>query len=494
MKKIIIIGGGLAGLSAGVYAQKYGFSSTIYEQHTIVGGQCTGWNRQGFHIDNCIDWLTGTKEGTLMNQLWRDLGALGDDIELVHLKTHTVMEFDDQKVCFYNDIDKLKEELLTIGPDDKELIEELIQDIQMAAVMDAPADKPIDMYTLPEIIKMGMKMKGIGTLQKKYSGISCEEYAAKFKTPILQKAFACIMPKFYSAYSMVFTFATVTSGNGDIPVDGSLAMSERIRKTYESLGGKVITGEKVEEILVENDHAYGIRLQNGTRVDADYIIAACDVKYTFNTLLQNKYHDKKLDSLFSDYRKNPVPTSTHVSFGVDMDLKDYPTSFLFETEKFKVAESEMTLMGIRNYAYEPSFAPNGKTVINIHISQWDQDYLWWEKLYEDKEAYNDYKEKMAQEVQKRIEIKFPEWTGKLHVIDIYTPMTYKRYCNTYHGSWMSFSMTPGSKQLMHNGKIKGLSNCLLAGMWIMPPGGTPAAVVTGKYAVQRICKLEKIKI
>jgi len=33
MKKIVIIGGGVAGLSAGIFAQKNGFESTILEKH-----------------------------------------------------------------------------------------------------------------------------------------------------------------------------------------------------------------------------------------------------------------------------------------------------------------------------------------------------------------------------------------------------------------------------------------------------------------------------
>lgn len=494
MKNIIIIGGGLAGLSAGVHAQKYGFTSTIYEQHTITGGQCTGWNRQGFHIDNCIDWLTGTKENTLMNDLWCEIGALGKDVKLVRPECHNVFEYDGQMIHYYNDFDKLKAELLRVGPEDKERIEELMKDVEMSAAMDVPVDRPIDMYSLPALLKLGMKMKDIGTIQKKYADISCKEYAAKFKSPLLQKSLADFMPEYYSAYTLIFTLATVLSGNGDIPVGGSLAMVNRIQEKYESLGGKVVTGAMVEEIIVKDNKACGIRLQDGSTVNADYVIAACDVKYTFDTLLKGQYHDSAFDSRFAMPDKNPLPTSAHVTFAVDMDLKDYPTSFIFETEKYTIAESECNIMGIRNYAYEPSFAPAGKSVINIHISQWDKDYLWWEKLYEDKEAYKAYKEKMAQEIQKRIEKRFPEWVGKLTLLDTYTPMTYKRYCNSYHGSWMSFVMVPGAKQMMHNGKIKELGNCFLAGMWLQPPGGTPVAAVTGKYAVQRICKLEKIKL
>ena len=43
--KIIIIGGGIAGLSAGVFGQKYGFETEIFEMHTVPGGQCTAWKR-----------------------------------------------------------------------------------------------------------------------------------------------------------------------------------------------------------------------------------------------------------------------------------------------------------------------------------------------------------------------------------------------------------------------------------------------------------------
>ena len=41
MKKIIIVGAGLAGLTAGIYARQSGFDVTIYESHSIPGGAST---------------------------------------------------------------------------------------------------------------------------------------------------------------------------------------------------------------------------------------------------------------------------------------------------------------------------------------------------------------------------------------------------------------------------------------------------------------------
>ena len=64
MKKVVIIGAGIAGLTCGIYAQKNGFETEIYEQHTIPGGECTGWDRGGYHFDGCLHWLVGSKPGT----------------------------------------------------------------------------------------------------------------------------------------------------------------------------------------------------------------------------------------------------------------------------------------------------------------------------------------------------------------------------------------------------------------------------------------------
>ena len=103
--------------------------------------------------------------------------------------------------------------------------------------------------------------------------------------------------------------------------------------------------------------------------------------------------------------------------------------------------------------------------------------------------------RIAEEILKRILKHFPELESRIKIIDVATPATYERYCGAYKGSWMSFMSTPKSKQSRgHNGKIDGIDNFQLSGQWIYSPGGLPCAVATGKFAVQRICKAEKIKL
>ena len=70
-KKIVIIGGGIAGLSAGIYAKLNGFDAEVIEMHSITGGQCTAWDRKGYRFDYCLHWLVGTRKGPF-NNIWRE--------------------------------------------------------------------------------------------------------------------------------------------------------------------------------------------------------------------------------------------------------------------------------------------------------------------------------------------------------------------------------------------------------------------------------------
>ena len=44
----------------------------------------------------------------------------------------------------------------------------------------------------------------------------------------------------------------------------------------------------------------------------------------------------------------------------------------------------------------------------------------------------------------------------------------------------------------HSGLLRGLKNFYLSGQWLQGPGGLPIAMTQGKFAIQRICKKEKL--
>ena len=75
-KSMIVIGGGLAGLSTGCYARMNGYHTTILEQHSSPGGLCTSWRRGEYIFDGCIHWLAGSSGEGLLGQWWNEVGAL----------------------------------------------------------------------------------------------------------------------------------------------------------------------------------------------------------------------------------------------------------------------------------------------------------------------------------------------------------------------------------------------------------------------------------
>ena len=79
MCKVVVIGAGISGLSAGIYAARSGFDVTILEQHNIPGGLSTSWSRKGYYFEGGMHWLTGSSPKMPLNRVWRETGALQDN-------------------------------------------------------------------------------------------------------------------------------------------------------------------------------------------------------------------------------------------------------------------------------------------------------------------------------------------------------------------------------------------------------------------------------
>lgn len=485
MKKIIIIGGGIAGLSAGIYALKAGFEAEIYEKNAVAGGECMGWDRGGCHIDNCIHWLTGTSPSSSMYKVWRDLGALDESTQYADVDMFYSCRIDGGECTLYNDLDRTERELISTSPKDESEIRKLIQHLRYAEECQIPAEKPMDMMTIKDYIELGKNMKNMPKVMKEYGNISIAELAARFHSPFIRAAIADYMPAEYTAYSFLVSYATMTSGNGKIPTGGSLAMALRMLDKFKENGGKIHLNTPVNEIIVENKKAVGIKLESGEKISADFIISAVDTNLLFTRLLDEKLIPSKLTLPYRSTQNYPTISGFQIAYEADEACAPKGT-ILFGCEPFKVNGKEINRVSLKNYSYEKSFAPEGKTVLQTNVTQYDDDFLYWKSL--SPEEYRDIKAELAETVTERINAQFPELKGSLKMLDCWTPLTYERYCGAYHGSYMGFITRPGVKQNRINGVIKGINGLYVAGQWIMSPGGLPIAAISGKFAVQRILK------
>ncbi|MCI9405768.1 MAG: FAD-dependent oxidoreductase [Oscillospiraceae bacterium] len=119
-KKIAIIGGGISGLVAAVYGSLAGFSVTVYEQQQTAGGECTGWDRDGYHIDNCIHWLMGTSPGSQLYELWKTVGALEGNDRIHRFPAMYTSQLDGQQLTLWRDSRRTEQEMLALSPADSQ--------------------------------------------------------------------------------------------------------------------------------------------------------------------------------------------------------------------------------------------------------------------------------------------------------------------------------------------------------------------------------------
>jgi len=493
MKKVIIIGGGIAGLGAGIFAQINGFESIILEKNPYLGGECTGWDRQGYHIDGCIHWLVGTKEGTPIRQLWETVGAL-DGIDIYHPESFLAFEHEGITVHFYRDLERLKTSWLEISPEDKDTIEEFYNDIKKLHSFKFPVGKPVDMMSIIEKFKYMASMKDVGPIMQKYGKISVQQYAKTFKHPALREALASFLPEEgYSASTILFPLGTFTGNQSSIPYGGSKALAIRMVNRYLSLGGVVEASCEAVDLDINQKDVKKVICQNSKSFEADYFIAACDANALYERLLRGQYPDPEFQKRYDNPKDYPLASNIYIGIGYEGTMLDIPRTLRFPVKSLDIKQNKKPIehLQMTHYAYEPDFAPKGHTAITFAINQFQPELDAWDILAKDRNAYSLEKNRIGNEIIRAMERRFSHMEGKLKVLDVATPQTYKRYCNAYRGAFMGFWPTIHGKMMAHSGHIKGLNNIFLSGQWLQPPGGLPVAVVTGKDTIMRLCKREK---
>ena len=500
-QKIAIIGSGISGMTAGIYLQQAGFQTEIFEKNTVPGGECTGWIRNGYTIDNCIHWLTGTKNGSALNHLWKNTGVLGNpdglgETKLIHPDKFYSVSSGTKKITFWHDLERTREELLAFFPADTSEINQLIDYTKLAQNMNVPVEKPFDLMNPFEFLKLAHSMRGIGKLMHEYGSEDIADLSRRFQDPLLQSAITAYMPAGHPASAFLFSYATISGDNGDIPEGGSKAMALRMVKRYTSLGGILHLQAEVAKIMLSEDQkaATGICLRDGTQIQASYIVCACDPDYLFQKLLSPQYMPDSLKALYQNRVSYPVISGFQVAFALDAASYENSGTNVCDCRPLSLATEIISHINYRSYDYEPDFAPEGKTVLQTNIMQTEDDYAYWEKLNESPAEYNNIKRQLAKELLIRLEEAVPAFQNRLTVLDVWTPVTYQRFCNAYHGSYMSFITTKKAKSRQIPGVLKKLPNVMLASQWLMGSGGLPSAAATGRFAAYRICKQEHLPV
>ena len=482
-KNVIVVGAGIAGLSAGVYAQKCGFNVTILEGHNIAGGIVTSWKRGGYLFEGGLHWLAGSSEKQQLYKLWRHIGALDDSVEVSYSEPFIEYDYQGTPIRLYRDVNATERHLIELSPADTKEIRRLCKYIRKMKNLTMPLTdikgvKVTEKSHLP-ISLLFAAISG-GSLMKKYGHISRDEYAKRFTHEGIREMVQALPGGDQGIPIFFLTMGALARGDGGFPKGGSLPFVERIVKKYTSLGGRICYKTRVERIIVENGKAVGV-IANGEKIHADAVIIATD------TMDVDKLFDISLNSSWlNKMKKETEPTTvTFISLGINADLRHYPERPLVKLRSpITISNQTYKSILISNYAKDPHYSPDGKSTITLQLP--GDTYDFWEKAKED-DRYDEEKRKVADAVIAELEKIMPEISDKIEVCDVATPLTYNRYCGSWKGSWMS-AIKPNMDIKPYPAIIDGLNGVYFAGQRMMPPGGIPPAAMSGRTAVQHLCR------
>jgi phytoene dehydrogenase-like protein len=485
-KKIVIIGGGVAGLSAGIYSALNGFETEIIEMHTVAGGQCTAWDRKNFRFDYCLHWLVGTSKGPF-HDIWRETNVLNDETEIIDHEIHSqVIDGTGRKFTIYADIDRWEKYLLDIAPEDEKPIRKMCRNMRKSVHLE-PFTLPPELRGPLDYIRLLPKMLPLMFVVQKFGRLTCAEYFDKlnFKNESIRSAlYSMYGGRNFSSLAFIFMLGWFNQKNAGYIKGGSYPLAQRMVEKYEKLGGKLTFKKKAEKIIVENDTARGVLLSDGTVIPADYVISAADGYATIFKMLDGRYVSKEIDHAYKNWEL--FPPLVQVSFGIGKVVVSESPILLNFTKGLKIGRTELPFgYSVMNYSYDSTMAPEGKTTI---VMRFESPWNLWKDL--EGGEYMKEKKQIEKDAISCLEQVYPGITGHIEVTDVATPKTDVRYTGVKDGAYEGFM--PSRENMMKGLKMQlpKLKNFYMAGQWLFPGGGLPPSAQSGKWAVQLILKKE----
>jgi phytoene dehydrogenase-like protein len=251
----------------------------------------------------------------------------------------------------------------------------------------------------------------------------------------------------------------------------------------------------VDKIITENGKAQGIRLYDGTEHRSNIVISAADGFSTIFKMLDGKYVDEKIRSIYDKWL--PFPPLIFIGLGVNRRFDDIPYSvsgFSFPLkEQVQIGDKMRDRLPVHLYHHDQSMAPDGCTALTVIL---ETDYDYWKKLHENKIEYDRKKDEVSKTVISLLEQRFPGISSQVEMTDVATPVTFERYTGNWKGSFEGWLMTPENSNVIMkpmSQTLPGLNNFYMCGQWVEPGGGLPTGVMSGRRLIKSICKKDNKK-
>jgi phytoene dehydrogenase-like protein len=404
---VIVIGSGLAGMTAANILGRAGRSVLLVEQHYKLGGMATWFKRPGGHIFDIS--LHGFPYGMIKScrRYWTD--EIADSIvQLKHIRFDNPM-FSLTTTYNRDDFTKLLTTQFGISR------EKVTGFFDTARGMNFYDDQQMTTRELfdrffpgrEDVIRLLMEPITYA------NGSTLEDPAITYGI-----VFSNFMSK------GVFTFQ-----------GGTDRLIELMHADLVQSGVDVRIKCDAQKIHVERDHVSGVTV-NGRLIECDAVVSNSNLKFTILQLVGQEHFEKQFVDAASAVRLNNSSTQVYMALKPDEQL-DEGTGDLFFTSTAPHFRTELLLsrdITSRTYSfYYPRTRPQGRPRCLI-VSSTNANYSDWANLTE--EEYAESKRDLVEMTLDHLDRYIPNIRERIDYVEAATPKTFEHY--THHVAGASF--------------------------------------------------------
>jgi 4,4'-diapophytoene desaturase len=491
MKKIGIIGSGVAALASAARLAHHGFEVTVFEKDEILGGRMNVIQKDGFQFDF---GPTIVMMPEIYEQVFKDCNKDPKEyIPMEQLKTVYDLHYPDETISVPSDLTQLHQMLDKIEPDSAAGFFEYLSEIYKRYLIARDHficrsfRKPFDFFN-PATLYQALRLKTFDSadhLLGKYINNDKIKKMLAFQTLYIGIS-PYQGPSLYSIIPMIEMVYGVWYMKG-----GMRTMAEGMIRLCKENNVTFYTQTPVTEIQIENQIVKGV-IANGKMYDFDIVLNTTDYPYAVTELIKDKQNQGKytLDKVEQmDYSCSGLL----YYFGVDknlkgkMELHNVVFSNDFDQNIADIFEGRFP-MDPSIYVYaastiDPQLAPEGKDglYVLIPVPELKTGTIDWA----DTKTLASYRTLILEKLKRIPALK--DLSEHIVCETCITPLDFKEKFNAKYGA--AFGLRPTllqSNAFRPQVALKNVKNLYFAGGSNHPGAGVPIVLTSAEIAVKEI--------
>jgi len=485
MKKAVIIGSGLGGLSTALRLSRKGYDVTILEKHSTPGGRLNIIEQDGFRFDMGPSFMSMTYE---LDELFNSVG-MKVPIELEELDPLYQVFFEGQEKprLIYKDLKKLAEEFKDIEPNLEENATKYLE--RAGQFFHDTVDKVVKTNfsnKLDYVLKLSrVPLKHLPYLQRNMWG-EVEKHFTSEEVRVIFSLVAFFLGSTPFQTPAIYSLLNYTEmkHNGYWKVKGGMyRLVEELVKILNENGVKLVYNTEVVGVGNNNGKLYELVDQNGKKWTADIFISNSDAaSFRGKILNREKFSDEKLDQMhwtlapFTIYLgvKGKIDKLGHHNYFLGSNFRGYADTIF--TSSISPQKPYYYVNALSKS--EASCAPEGCENLFILCPVPD---LRYKKSWEDKE---ELAKNIIDDLSKRVGF---DIQSSIITKKILAPDDWANMLNLYKGSGLGLAHDINQVGAFRpKNKDEKLSNLYYVGASTTPGTGLPMVIISSKLVTERI--------